>query len=230
MKYGLKNNFTYLKSKDDYVFSFNKLSEISRIYLGDIPDYDTIEETFIDCLIPQIFYLGIDKLLRHSQDRCLYNLFIKIKRANLLDFNEKKLKKNTFKTFLLKTKEVSNEFTYLKYYNIYGDEIRNRKNFHKNGRLFLDLCGIWIREGEEGYYDGQYEWDIEYYDILDIVYHCNSLEEVNEVYKTYWMNFFNHWLEPVDLFWLEEVELKGIFPQAKMIWDYLDQWKEMMGN
>lgn len=230
MQYGLKNNFTYLKSKDDYVFSFNKLSEISRIYLGDIPGYNTIEETFIDCIIPQLFYLGIDELLRLSPAFKLYNLFIKIKRESLIDFNEKKLKKNIFKIFLLKTKEVSNEFTYLKYYNISGDEIRNRKNFHKNGRLFLELCGIWIREGEEGYCDAQYEWGIEYDAILNIVYHCNSLEEVNEVYKTFWLNWGSYWIEPVDLFWLEEGELKGILPQAKMIWDYLDQWKEMMGN
>jgi hypothetical protein len=81
MEYGLKKNFTYLKSKDDYVFSFNKFSEISRSHLGDIPDYDKIEETFIECLIPQIFYLGIDELLRHSAIG-LYNLYIIIKREN----------------------------------------------------------------------------------------------------------------------------------------------------
>ena len=214
-----------MKSKDDYVFSFNKLSEISRSYLGDIPAYDKIEETFIECLIPQIFYLGIDELLRYSANG-LNNLFIRIKKENLIDFNENKLEQNTLETFLLKIKEVSNKFTYLNYYNVSGDEIRNRENFLNNRRLFLEMCGIWIREGEEDWYDGQYEWDIEYNDILNIVYHCNSLEEVNEVYKTVWLR----WTGSLSRYWLMEGDYKGIHQEAKMIWDYLDQWKEMMGN
>ncbi len=225
MEYGLKNNFTFLKSKDDYVFSFNKLSEISRSFFGDFPDYDKIEETFTQCLIPQIFYLGIDSLLKHSASS-VYNLFIKIKRENLINYNEKNLEQNTFESFLLKTKEVSNEFAYLNYYNVSGHEIRNHENFHKNVQLYLELCGIWIREGEEGWYDGQYEWGIEYNAILNIVYHCNELEEVNEVYKTVWL----HWTGSVHGSWLGEGEPKGILPKAKMIWDHLDQWKEMMVN
>jgi hypothetical protein len=233
MEHGLKNNLTYLKSKDDYVFSFNKLSEISRSYLGDIPDYDKIEETFIICLIPQIFYLGIDKLLVDSADG-IYKLFIKIKRENLIDFNEEKLKQNTFETILLKTKEVSNKFTYLKYYNTSGDEIRNRDNFYKNSKLFLELCGIWPREGEEDWNDCQYEWDIEYHYILSIVYHCNSLEEVNEVYKTFWLHWTSNWTDTWQFFsdYLRVLRLdpNGIYQEAKMIWDHLDQWKEMMGN
>lgn len=225
MEYGLKNSFTYLKSKDDYAFSYNKLVEISRSYFGDIPDYDKIEETFIDCLIPQIFYLGIDELLSHSANS-IYLLYLKINGEYSIILNNNKIKKKSFRAFLLKTKEVSNKFTYLSYFNDSGEEIRNRENFRKNVQLFLELCGIWIREGEKGWYALQYEWNIEYNAILNIVYHCNCLEEVNEVYKTVWLT----WTGSVYISWLEKGESKHILPEAKMIWDCLDKWKEMMGK
>ena len=103
MEYGLKNNFTYLKSKDDYAFSYDKLVEISRSYFGGIPDYDKIEETFIDCLIPQIFYLGIDELLSHSANS-IYLLYIKINGENSIVLNKNKIKKKIIQSFLIKNK------------------------------------------------------------------------------------------------------------------------------
>ena len=106
----------------------------------------------------------------------------------------------------------------MRYYNITGLELKDQDNFKKKVYQFLEDIHIWKLEGEEGWYEMQYEWDIEYFQILNITYHCNSLEEVNDVYKLVWF------------LWLFDVYPKGIHPKAKIIWENLSYWKNIIDN
>ena len=223
MEDGLKDNFSYLKGKDDYKSSFNKLSEILKNHIGHIPEYDKIEETLIDCLIPQIYYIGINKIT-DGFDIWATKLLSSIKSEILNEKNKDELESVVFDKILQKIKEVNNDYKFLKHFNTSDNEIRNREDFEKNASQFLYESGVWIREGEEEWSDWQYEWIPEYYDILNIVYHAESMEEVNEVYKTVWL----YWLGTIDR-GMGYGNRKEVNPEVKQIWNNLSLWKELMG-
>jgi hypothetical protein len=53
---------------------------------------------------------------------------------------------------------------------------------------------------------------------LNIADHCNELEEVNEVYKLVWF------------ICLREIFPQEIHPNAKIIWENLSYWKNIIDN
>jgi hypothetical protein len=229
MKQELKNNFTYLKNKEDYAVSFQKLVSILNKHLGELNNYDQISDTYSECLVPRIYYLGIDKIAAHDANNLRSLLYSVASDAGLENKEEfwkaDEALPGVFNRIIQELREIDKEYKYLKYYNETGREIRDRKCFHKNVKLFLEDTGIWKREGEDDYYDDQYEWDIEYNVILNIAYHCNSLEEVNEVYKLVWLYYVGTVVKRMQV-----GNDKGIDPEAIHIWEKLERWRTMMDD
>jgi hypothetical protein len=209
----LTNLFTYLKSHNDYRQAFDKMKRIFNPYFGNITNYNLIEDTFIECLIPAIHYFNDKQDVGRIKNILYYNC-LDLLLENRSDFD--KIEENIYNEISIEIHKIRNNFSCLKYYNFYGIELNNQESFRKNVYQFLEDIHIWKLEGEEGWDEWQYEWDIEYFKILNIVYHCNSLEEVNDVYKLVWF------------LWLGKVHPKGIIPEAKIIWENLPEWKIRM--
>ncbi len=223
MENRLTNLFTYQKSQNDYNLAFVKLKSILRPHFENIPNYDLIEETFIDCFIPAIKYY--DPSIIGS---VFYNV------VSCLEFDENlffgQISENIIIDILKEINNIKNDFTCLKYYKETGVEPKNQDNYRKKVYKFLHEVGIWEVEPyvgmdvypdewhEEGWYEWQYEWDVEFFEILNIAYYCNELEEVNEVYKLVWF------------IWLSDIFPQEIHPNAKIIWENLDYWKNIIDN
>ena len=78
---------------------------------------------------------------------------------------------------------------------------------------------IWEIKSYEDDPDGyfwQVEWDIEYVQFLNIVYHLNDLEEINDVYRLVW------------ILWLTRIYDRGMHFEAEIIWENLLEWKLKM--
>jgi hypothetical protein len=215
MENRLTNLFTYLKSHHDYALAFDQLKRIFNPYFENITNYDLIEETFIECLIPAIHYYD-DNACASRIHTILRGVTISFSLDNRKDFEE--ISTNNIAEISKEINNIRNGFSCLRYYNITGLELKDQDNFKKKVYQFLEDIHIWKLEGEEGWYEMQYEWDIEYFQILNIAYHCNSLEEVNDVYKLVWF------------LWLFDVYPKGIHPNAKIIWENLSYWQNIIDN
>lgn len=227
MENRLTNLFTYQKSQNDYNLAFLKLKSILRPYFENIPNYDLIEETFIECLIPAIHYYD-DKKCASPTNTILRGVIISFSLDNRKDFDA--ISTNNITEISTEIYKIRNDFSCLKYYNEKGIELKEQDNFIKKVHKFLHEVGIWQVEPyvgmdvypdewhEEGWYEWQYEWDIEFFEILKIVYHCNELEEVNEVYKLVWF------------IWLCDIFPQEIHPNAKIIWENLSYWKNIIDN
>ena len=100
-------------------------------------------------------------------------------------------------------------------------DLTELETFTKDVYQFLKEINVWeIKTAEEdpsGYF-WQVEWDIEYFQILNIVYHLDDLEEINDVYNLIW------------ILWLMQINAKGVHPSAKLIWENLPQWKELVNR
>ena len=211
----LTNLFTYLKSHKDYVQAFDQLKRIFNPYFENISNYNLIEKTFIEFLIPVIHYFDDNRL-----ESRIYNIQSVLTDSFSID-NKKDFKEVITKNIVdisIEINTIRNDFTCLRYFNVTGVELKDQDNFSKKARQFLEDIQIWKLEGEKDWYEGQYEWNIEYEEILNIAYHCNSLKEVNDVYKLVWF------------LWVGDVYPKGIHHEAKIIWENLSYWKNIIDN
>jgi hypothetical protein len=223
----LTNLFTYLKSHHDYAQAFDQLKRIFNPYFENITNYDLIEETFIECLIPAIHYYDDNKCAKRIHT-ILRGVTMCLTSDNRKDFIE--ISTNNMTEISKEINNLRNDFSCLKYYNDSGVEPKNQNNFSKKVYKFLEDVGIWKVEPEEGmakwlneweeepWGEWQYEWDIEFFEILNIAYHCNELEEVNDIYKLVWF------------IWLFEIFPQEIHPNAKIIWKNLAYWKNIIDN
>jgi hypothetical protein len=218
MKDILTNYFTYLKKQDEYSISFEKLKTLVKPYFKDLTNYEFYENTFIECLIPAIYYFKNEKL-----ERRIYTMLYLVYKES-----EDRIRKEVNGIDKNKYLEISNEiskvrssYKFLNYFNDSKKEISEIKTFHKDVYQFLKDTDIWkIKSQEEDpdEYFWQVEWDIEYFQILNIVYHLFDLEEINDVYNLIW------------ILWLMQINAKGVHPEAKLIWENLPQWKEIMNR
>jgi hypothetical protein len=210
----LTNIFTYLKSHNDYTLASNKLKSIIRPNFEYIPSYYLIEDTFIDFLIPAIHYYDDNENVSH-----INSILTKLTDCPGIEQKSFEKRNKPFITEILKEiNTIKNDFKCLKYYNHSGFEPKNQDNFSKKVYKFMEDIGIWKLEYEDGWDEEQNEWDPEFFEMLNIAYHCNSLEELNDVYKMVWF------------FWLFEIFPKGIHPNAKIIWENLSYWKNIIDN
>ena len=214
----LTNVFTYLNLHHDYAKAFDQFERIFNRYFKNITNYKLIEEEFIldafvHCLMPSFFYYE-DNEYASRIDTSLTMVTKRFSLDNGKDFKE--ISTNNIADISIEINNIRNDFTCLRFYNLEMFEYNDQ--YLKKVTQFLEDIQIWKLEGEEGWYDGQYEWDFEYSQILNIAYHCNSLEEVNDVYKLVWFVM------------LGNVYPKGIKTKAKIIWENLSYWKNIIDN
>ncbi len=226
MNYKLKNLLTYQKSQQDYALAFAKLKSILKPHFENISVYHLIENTFIDILMSLIRYYDDNKNVSNIKG-ILNGLTFSFK---LEEKPFDKITNNIITEILKETNDIKNDFNCLKYCNQTSFVLKNQSDFDNKVYYFLEEVGIWkvkpdegmdkwLNEWEEdGWYEWQYEYDIEYFEILNIVYHCNELEEINDVYKLVWYLY------------LKEIHPQGIHPEAKIIWENLSYWKKIIDN
>ena len=186
MESRLTNFFTYLKKQDEYSLSFEKLKTILKPYFKHFTNYELYENTYIECLIPAIYYFNDEKL-----ERRINTVLYLVSSENNSNQNQEtpKINEDTFLEINSEIIKIRNEYKYLKYFKDSSIELRDQNLFYSDVHEFLMDTGIWIKSPEidpDGY-DYQFEWDIEYFQILNIAYHLNDLEEINDVYNMVWM-------------------------------------------
>ena len=214
----LTNVFTYLNLHHDYAQAFDQFERIFNRYFKNITNYKLIEEKFIldafvHCLMPYFFYC-VDNEYASRIDTILTNVTKSFSLDNGKDFKE--ISTNNIADISIEINNIRNDFTCLRFYNL--EQFEYNDQYFKKVQQFLEDIQIWKLEGEEGWYEWQYEWAMEYELILNIAYHCNSLEEVNDVYKLVWFVM------------LGNVYPKGIKTKAKIIWENLSYWKNIIDN
>lgn len=206
-----KKYLNYLRNTEDYALSKAKLDEIVRKYFVHAPSYKKYFESFLDYLILEVYYLGYKDV--SGSDSAYYSIdyffYREIDGAAVSSAITKELQ------------QVESIYKYLHYHNQSGKEIKDRKCFSSKVSDFLYHTGIWRDETDEGYSDMQYEWGIEYKMILNIVYHCKSLEQVDEVYKFIWIKM---------LYQERTVDNNGIAVEATLIWENMEVWRAMMDS
>lgn len=199
----------YLRHKNDYLHSKRKLGEIIRRYLEHIPGFEENFERFLDYFILAIYYLGDNEIsVCEAASNSLDRFFYRKVNADVVSGQ-----------ITNDLKHLDEIYPYLHYYNKSGKEISKRDCFSTNVHAFLMHTGIWRDESDESYSDWQYEWDIEYKMILNIAYHCSTLEEVDEVYKFVWLYMVSD---------ERNLDDEGIAVEGKLIWENLDLWRSMM--
>ena len=218
MKNRLTNFFTFLKKQDEYDISFDKLKALIRPYFQHLAKYDIYEDTLVDCLIPAIYYYDNERLHIHI-DTIVYLVHGEFNDRKTEDFHA--IEYEVFLEISNKIIKIREDFRFLNYFNASKIDLTELETFTKDVYQFLKEINVWeIKTAEEdpsGYF-WQVEWDIEYFQILNIVYHLDDLEEINDVYNLIW------------ILWLMQINAKGVHPNAKLIWENLDKWKEIMGK
>jgi hypothetical protein len=206
-----KKYLNYLRNTEDYALSKAKLDEIVRKYFEHAPSYKKYFESFLDYLILEVYYLGYKDV--NGSDSAYYSIDYFFYRELDAAAVSREITKEL--------QQVEAIYKYLHYHNQSGKEIKDRKCFSSKVSDFLFHTGIWRDETDEGYSDMQYEWGIEYKMILNIVYHCKSLEQVDEVYKFIWIKM---------LYQERTVDNNGIAVEATLIWENMEVWRAMMDS
>jgi hypothetical protein len=212
-KNSLINYFSFLKGQPDYSLSAEKLKELCRNYFQLVPDYELFEETFIDCIIPAIHYLNDEYLERRISSKLLdcRREFFDGERY-LLRVNDD-LDPDSFSLLVKDIQIIRNDYKFLNQFKTPYPQMTNRNNYIREVYRFLESSGIWKLEGQDGWHEWQYEWDIEYFEILLITPYCHCIEELNDVYRMVW------------LYYVSDYYPNEILPEVKIIWDNIESWK-----
>lgn len=210
------NYFTYLKKQDGYQQSYNKLKSIIRTHFHDLGGYDLIEDALIECMLPAIYYFH-EQRLANGICSVLYTFW---RRSPFFGFKELENKIDEVMLDVISDIEkVKHDYKYLRYFNESNINIIEFEGFEEDVYIFLKKINVWTiktKEEDPAGYMWQIEWDIEFFEILNIAYHLNDLEEINDVYNLVWM------------MWVNQIHVKRIHPDARKIWKNIAKWRKMM--
>jgi len=212
----ITNYFTYLKKQEGYQQSYDKLKSIFRSHFHDLKGYDMMEETLIECILPAIYYFQEERI-GNGICSMLYACY-----RHTPFFSSQKLHNKIDEVMLdviSDIEKVKHDYKYLRYFNETNVNIIEFDEFEKDVYIFLKKINVWTiktKEADPAGYLWQIEWDIEFFEILNIAYHLNDLEEINDVYNLVWM------------MWVNQIHVNKIHPDARKIWKNIAKWRKMM--
>ena len=141
----LTNYFSYLKKQDEYSLSFQKLKTTVKPYFKHLPNYEFYENTFIECLIPAIYYFNDEKIERHV-NTVLYLVNREYKSNKKQEIP--KISEDIFLEINSEIIKIRNDYKYLKYFKDSTIELRDQNAFYSDVRQFLKDTDIWIKSPE----------------------------------------------------------------------------------
>ena len=216
--------FSATMKNPDYELVKQFLTEKCRLYLYELKDFKSSEQTIVNYLVATIRYtephnLG-EAIIDTIQDVLFKNSWWKKNSQEnyLISKTVSEANLNEFVNQIIENRHLFPSLCFIKNLNHRNDY---SKDFKNKVYSFLKQSGVWKIKYEKNDPDGyfwQVEWDGKFFNILNLSLFANTLEEVDEIFK---YTFFHS---------VGTIYKNEIHSDAKIIWENLNLWKKIVAK